>query len=77
MNGFDLAREVAERWPHIFVVIASGAATPGPGDLPGNARFISKPLSATLVHEVLCDHYNASASPGLTRSFSSARTRLP
>lgn len=56
MDGFDLARVVAKRWPHICVVIASGAAVPGPGDIPDNANFISKPFTAELVHEVLKKH---------------------
>jgi hypothetical protein len=29
LDGFDLARVVAEQWPHICVIVASGAATPG------------------------------------------------
>jgi CheY-like chemotaxis protein len=56
LDGFDLARVVADRWPHICIVIASGAAVPRAGDVPGNATFISKPLSAQLVHEVLIKH---------------------
>jgi DNA-binding NtrC family response regulator len=53
MNGFALAGEVAERWPHICVVVASGAAVPAPGDLPDKARFINKPFSASLVLETI------------------------
>lgn len=56
LDGFDLARLVADRWPHICIVIASGAAVPKAGDVPANATFISKPLSAQLVHEVLIKH---------------------
>lgn len=62
LDGFDLARAVADRWPHICVVIASGAAVPGPGDIPANATFISKPFTAELVHQLLkthCDHINS------------------
>jgi CheY-like chemotaxis protein len=62
LDGFQLARVVAERWPHICVVIASGAAVPGPGDMPKNATFISKPFTAELVHQLLrkhCDHINS------------------
>jgi CheY-like chemotaxis protein len=58
LDGFDLARVVAEQWPHICVIVASGAATPGPDDLPESARFIAKPFSAKLVHEVIRDHCN-------------------
>ncbi|MCE6076813.1 response regulator [Agrobacterium vitis] len=53
LDGFGLARVVAERWPHICVVIASGAAVPGPDDIPDNATFITKPFTAALVHQVL------------------------
>jgi CheY-like chemotaxis protein len=53
IDGFELARKVAERWPHIQVVVASGAAKPREADLPEGAIFISKPLSQELVHEVI------------------------
>ena len=33
-DGFDLAREAAERWPDIKILVASGTAKPGPEDLP-------------------------------------------
>lgn len=65
LDGFDLARVVAERWPHICVVIASGEADPGPGDIPDNAAFISKPFTAELVHQLLlkhCDHINSTGT---------------
>nr|WP_137830282.1 response regulator [Methylobacterium sp. L1A1] len=53
LNGFDLAREVAERWPAITIIVCSGAMRPGPGDLPTKARFIDKPYSSRLVQQVL------------------------
>jgi CheY-like chemotaxis protein len=52
-DGFNLAREVARRWPDIRTLVASGAARPGKGDLPETAVFISKPFSADVVHERL------------------------
>lgn len=55
LDGFSLARVVAKRWPHISVVVASGAAVPGPGDIPDNATFISKPFTAELVHNVILE----------------------
>jgi CheY-like chemotaxis protein len=58
MDGFELARLVASKWPHICVIVASGAASPQPGDIPDNARFISKPFTAQLVSDVLRDHCN-------------------
>ncbi|MBZ5763087.1 response regulator [Rhizobium sp. VS19-DR104.2] len=56
LDGFGLARIVAERWPHIHVEIASGAIVPGPGDLSANAKFIRKPFTAELVHQTLVEH---------------------
>jgi CheY-like chemotaxis protein len=53
MSGFGLARRVAERWPHICVVVASGAAQPQPGQLPETARFIRKPFTQQVVLETL------------------------
>ncbi|MCJ2010999.1 response regulator [Methylobacterium sp. J-076] len=48
-DGLALARQTSERWPHIAVVVASGDAKPGPGDLPEGATFIGKPFSAEIV----------------------------
>lgn len=48
-DGFALAREVARRWPHIAIVVVSGAARPEPGALPVKARFFSKPYDPTRV----------------------------
>lgn len=53
LDGFALARYAAERWPHISIVVASGHAKPGPGDLPEGAHFIGKPFSAQIVHDHL------------------------
>ncbi|MCE4226575.1 response regulator [Methylobacterium sp. C25] len=53
MNGFGLARAVAEQWPHIGILIASGRYKPGPDDLPGGAHFVGKPFSADVVHDRL------------------------
>ena len=50
MNGFELANVAAERWPELAIVVASGQATPGLGDLPEGAVFIPKPFSAKTVH---------------------------
>lgn len=53
LDGFALARYAAERWPHISIVVASGHAKPGPGDLPEGAHFIGKPFSAQVVRDHL------------------------
>lgn len=49
-DGFDLARETARRWPDIKILVASGARSPGPGELPEGAVFLNKPFSADVVH---------------------------
>ena len=43
LNGFDLARLVRRTYPHIPVLVSSGALPPGfSGEAP-DARFIPKP----------------------------------
>jgi DNA-binding NtrC family response regulator len=53
MNGCELAWEVKRRWPHICVVVASGAVRPVQGDLPPSAIFVAKPISPDVVHEAI------------------------
>lgn len=60
LDGFALANAVAERWPHIRVIIASGAAQPAMNEIPANATFIPKPFSAQLVHAVIKEQSAAS-----------------
>ena len=36
-DGFALAHYVADHWPWIEIVIASGNVKPGPGDMPDKA----------------------------------------
>ena len=50
INGFELARIVAARWPDVAVLVASGNCRPNDGDLPERAVFIGKPFSAEIVH---------------------------
>lgn len=52
-DGFALARHVAENYPWIEIVIASGRVSPGNDDMPGKATFLSKPFTATMVHKHL------------------------
>ena len=49
-DGFALARHVAENYPWIEIVIASGRVSPAPGDMPDEATFISKPFTAQMIH---------------------------
>jgi len=41
MNGADLARQVAARWPGVGIILASGR--PRPDALPPHMRFHDKP----------------------------------
>ncbi len=41
MSGSDLARQVAERWPLVSIIMTSGR--PFPVDVPQNVRFHAKP----------------------------------
>lgn len=52
-NGFALARHVAENYPWIEIVIASGRLRPETGDMPDRATFLGKPFSAQMVHSHL------------------------
>lgn len=53
MDGLELAHRIAEKWPEICIIGASGAVKPPAGKLPSSARFIAKPISARLVHDTL------------------------
>ena len=57
LDGFQLAWKVAERWPHIGIVVASGARVPTVEDFPSSATFIQKPFSAQTVLEVLQERF--------------------
>lgn len=46
MNGFALASRVAERWPHIRLVITSGRCRPSPHEVPDHGMFVPKPYWA-------------------------------
>jgi DNA-binding NtrC family response regulator len=48
-NGFALAHHVADQWPWIEIVIASGRITPAEGDMPEKATFLSKPFNNEMV----------------------------
>ena len=41
IDGADLARQVAERWPRVGILMTSGR--PFPGHLPSSVRFHAKP----------------------------------
>ncbi|GJD77226.1 Blue-light-activated protein [Methylobacterium gregans] len=43
MDGLALATLVAERWPHIRLVITSGRRGFGNSEMPDNGQFVQKP----------------------------------
>ncbi|WP_018261428.1 response regulator [Methylobacterium sp. WSM2598] len=43
MNGLELASRVAERWPHIRLVLTSGRARLRDQDIPDSGQFVPKP----------------------------------
>jgi two-component system, response regulator PdtaR len=47
MSGSDLARQVAERWPGVGIIITSGR--PRPDKLPLSMRFHDKPYEPTTI----------------------------
>lgn len=53
IDGIDLAREVAARWPQVSIVVCSGRVQPDVSDLPRQARFLPKPVSSALILSAL------------------------
>lgn len=49
MDGVDLARLVARRWPPVRLIVCSGKVALESAELPTGARFISKPFSDDLL----------------------------
>ena len=47
MDGVALATRVAERWPHIRLVVTSGRTGMRDDDLPDDGRFLLKPYRQT------------------------------
>ena len=52
-DGMTLARVAAERWPHLRIVLVSGAMRPPAGTYPERAIFFTKPYApGALLHVV-------------------------
>jgi two-component system, response regulator PdtaR len=49
MDGFALTSRVAERWPHIRLVMTSGRCRPAKRDVPDHGEFVPKPYLADQV----------------------------
>jgi CheY-like chemotaxis protein len=53
LNGYDLARLVRRTYPHVHVVVSSGALPPGfSGEAP-DARFVPKPYRMTDIVRII------------------------
>ncbi|TVV75751.1 response regulator [Sphingomonas solaris] len=52
-DGFDLAHHVADNYPWIEIVIASGRIQPAGDDMPAKASFIRKPFNDRMIHDHL------------------------
>lgn len=61
LDGFGLAHLVSKRWPDIGIIITSGHARPGPGDLPPNAIFLPKPYQPSALVAAVQKMANAAA----------------
>ncbi|AWN55410.1 response regulator [Methylobacterium sp. 17Sr1-1] len=66
-DGYAVARETADLWSHISIVVASGRAYPAPGDMPDGAVFINKPFSAKVVRAHLNEILPDGQKPQLLR----------
>ncbi|CAA9365750.1 MAG: hypothetical protein AVDCRST_MAG90-3369 [uncultured Microvirga sp.] len=79
VDGFTLAKVVAERWPHIDILVAS-ALSPPAGALPDGAAFLAKPYDRdkllTAVARILQGE-TEDAAPVLPVSLATKRPGLP
>ncbi|GJD52507.1 hypothetical protein OPKNFCMD_5273 [Methylobacterium crusticola] len=51
MDGFELATQVASRWPHIRLVLTSGRLRPSNDDVPDSGQFVAKPYRTSQLLE--------------------------
>jgi CheY-like chemotaxis protein len=57
INGYELAQQVHQGWPNVEILITSGRAWPGQGDLPAGAAFLAKPVPI----EAMVSHVQSAA----------------
>jgi CheY-like chemotaxis protein len=55
LNGYQLTKLVAARWPEIRLLVLSGGNNPKGTDLPDGARFISKPCALNALTGTIFD----------------------
>jgi FixJ family two-component response regulator len=61
LNGYDLSRVVAHRWPSVPVLLTSGNTLMA-AELGGSVRFLPKPWSTELLLECVQTALTASDS---------------
>ena len=62
IDGLDLAHVVRERWPHIGLIVTSGAVRAAEIELPEQGLFIPKPYPPEAVARTIRQLLGASAS---------------
>jgi CheY-like chemotaxis protein len=65
LNGFALARIVDMRFPGIKVIVTSGLARPGVGDLPKGKRFLPKPYAPSALITMMQEMLGGTAKPNM------------
>ncbi|ANY77437.1 hypothetical protein BB934_03710 [Microvirga ossetica] len=65
LNGFALARIVDMRFPGIKVIVTSGLARPGVGDLPKGKRFLPKPYAPSALITMVQEMLGETAKPAM------------
>jgi CheY-like chemotaxis protein len=53
IDGLTLAKHVSAKWPHVNVIVTSGAVVPTNPQLPNDAHFIAKPFSPKLLVDTI------------------------
>tara|TARA_R100000655_G_scaffold35767_3_gene69528 strand:+ start:2294 stop:2698 length:405 start_codon:yes stop_codon:yes gene_type:complete len=69
ISGLELVQIVHRRWPHIVIIVASGASNVTSKDLPLGGTFIAKPYRAEAVITCL----KSAASDGLPQAILGTR----
>ncbi len=77
LDGFALARIVAERWPAIGIVVSSAHAQPAPGDLPPGTRFLPKPTPPSALVAAVRVVLGQASGEGDAKPVRSAGQELP
>jgi CheY-like chemotaxis protein len=62
IDGLELARRCHRRWPHMALVVTSGAGRIQPQDVPGEGRFLAKPYLLSELSRVV-DRLVTAAEP--------------